>query len=289
MRNQKPVKLIIAAVTLCMLLSVAPAFAFAQEGEGLVATWTFNADITNYSNYYYEDNNLNAYYHDGNYHVPQVVVTFNGDVLQEGTDYSIQYFDWYQWSGNILDSAEDCKGRANQDNRYEMQVSIKEDKVSEYGSEIENNRVFFYIIDDYSYTVRFNANYDGADPDSVRSNGMKWKGSIDPQTIPTFTREGYTFGGWYEDAECTKPFDVNAPFTYKDINVLGDKDVYAKWEKIDDPTPGGDDPVPGGDGTDDTDGGKPVPNTGVENMMPLFMWLFAVSGLIIFSIKKKRA
>ena len=102
--------------------------------------------------------------------------------------------------------------------------------------------------------------------------------------------------GWYTDSVCTEgnEFDayvpLNLPYTseglrrgYEIINV------YAKWEKEDDPTPGGDDPVPGGDGTDDTDGGKPSPDTGVDNMMPLFMWLFAVSGLIIFSIKKKRA
>lgn len=38
------------------------------------------------------------------------------------------------------------------------------------------------------------------------------------------TREGYTFAGWYSDAECTQPYDFSTP-------VSGDVTLYAKWTK----------------------------------------------------------
>lgn len=39
------------------------------------------------------------------------------------------------------------------------------------------------------------------------------------------TREGYTFGGWYFDKECTVPFDAS-------LNLFEDTDVYAGWDEI---------------------------------------------------------
>ena len=44
---------------------------------------------------------------------------------------------------------------------------------------------------------------------------------------PNPTRPGYTFGGWYEDPECTTPFDntIPLPFTYQgEVHK-----VYPKW------------------------------------------------------------
>ena len=38
------------------------------------------------------------------------------------------------------------------------------------------------------------------------------------------TREGYTFAGWYSDAECTQAYDFSTP-------VSGDVTLYAKWTK----------------------------------------------------------
>lgn len=46
------------------------------------------------------------------------------------------------------------------------------------------------------------------------------------------TRDGYTFMGWYTDAEGTTKFDFNTPIT-TDITL------YAKWEKIDEDDIGG--------------------------------------------------
>lgn len=43
-------------------------------------------------------------------------------------------------------------------------------------------------------------------------------------TERTPEREGYTFAGWYTDAECTQAYDFTA-------KVTGDLTLYAKWEK----------------------------------------------------------
>jgi len=56
------------------------------------------------------------------------------------------------------------------------------------------------------------------------------------------TREGYTFGGWYADSECTTPYDFTAPYVKKEVSI-GDNTtedrlyylenyptyIYAKW------------------------------------------------------------
>ena len=44
----------------------------------------------------------------------------------------------------------------------------------------------------------------------------------EPEQDPT--RTGYTFGGWYAEAECVTPFDFSVPVTQ-------DTTVYAKWTK----------------------------------------------------------
>ena len=48
------------------------------------------------------------------------------------------------------------------------------------------------------------------------------------------TREGYTFGGWFVDYECTTAWDFNNP-------VTADMTLYAKWDKNPEPKPSDDD------------------------------------------------
>lgn len=52
-------------------------------------------------------------------------------------------------------------------------------------------------------------------------NGMNLV--VDKDEIPQ--REGYTFVGWYEDAECTIVFDSSKPITQKTT-------LYAKWNEV---------------------------------------------------------
>ena len=57
----------------------------------------------------------------------------------------------------------------------------------------------------------------GADvPAQTVEAGGKVERPADP------AREGYTFGGWFADEECTVPFDFEQP-------VTGDTQIYAKW------------------------------------------------------------
>ncbi len=65
------------------------------------------------------------------------------------------------------------------------------------------------------YTVTFRVN-GGIPMDSVK---VREDGTVTP---PVPTREGYTFGGWYADANFEKPFDFSAP-------IKGHTTLYAKW------------------------------------------------------------
>ena len=68
------------------------------------------------------------------------------------------------------------------------------------------------------YTVSFDLDGKGSiETQWVRKNGMAEKPD-DPSA------EGYTFGGWYEDQDCTELYDFSTPVT-KDISL------YAKWVK----------------------------------------------------------
>lgn len=66
-------------------------------------------------------------------------------------------------------------------------------------------------------TVTFNANGHGTAPDS--QTFLKGLTATEP-TAPTAA--GYTFGGWYTDAECTTAFNFSTA-------VNADTTLYAKW------------------------------------------------------------
>lgn len=71
------------------------------------------------------------------------------------------------------------------------------------------------------YTVTFDANgKDAAIPDSQRVK--EGKTAAEPSTKPQC--KGYTFGGWFTDAACTKAYDFSSP-------VTADMTLYAKWVK----------------------------------------------------------
>ena len=71
------------------------------------------------------------------------------------------------------------------------------------------------------YTVTFDANgKDAAIPDSQRVK--EGKTAAEPSTKPQC--KGYTFGGWFTDAACTKAYDFSS-------SVTADMTLYAKWVK----------------------------------------------------------
>lgn len=78
--------------------------------------------------------------------------------------------------------------------------------------------VSFTSLDVTSYTVNYNANGGSVTPTSVVYSGT-------PLTLPTPTRAGYTFNGWYTAASGgTK---VNSPYT-PTANIT----LYAQWTLI---------------------------------------------------------
>lgn len=68
------------------------------------------------------------------------------------------------------------------------------------------------------HTVTFNSNGGSAITPATVTDGMTAAKPVNP------TREGYTFGGWYTDAELTNAYDFSRP-------VTGDITLYAKWTK----------------------------------------------------------
>ncbi len=86
--------------------------------------------------------------------------------------------------------------------------------------------------------VSYLYNYDNAPND-----GYYWVDSYDKSLItfmpPKPTREGYTFEGWYKDADCINAWDFDTDITGKEINIDRETTyekydgiyLYAKWIK----------------------------------------------------------
>lgn len=82
------------------------------------------------------------------------------------------------------------------------------------------------------YTVTFDAN--GKDVELPVSQRVK-QGHLAIEPSVQLTYAGYTFAGWYKDADCTQAWDFS-----KDV-VTADMTLYAKWAKNESPVPS---PVP---------------------------------------------
>ena len=77
-----------------------------------------------------------------------------------------------------------------------------------------------WIAYTYDVKVTFNANGHGTAP---TAKTVLKGGKVTAPTAPTAT--GYTFGGWYKEANCTNAFDFNTAIT---ANIT----LYAKWTPI---------------------------------------------------------
>ena len=80
------------------------------------------------------------------------------------------------------------------------------------------------VVDSGVYVVRFVGNEDEASYTATQyvEKGDKAAAPDEPSS------PGYAFTGWFADADCTVPFDFDAP-------VAGDVSVYAGWEKAEVP------------------------------------------------------
>ncbi len=75
------------------------------------------------------------------------------------------------------------------------------------------------------YTVIFDTRGGSAVPSAMTAQNKTMVAPADPE------RSGYTFAGWYKDADCTQAWDFS-----KDV-VTADMTLYAKWTKNESPTP----------------------------------------------------
>ncbi|MDE7106058.1 MAG: InlB B-repeat-containing protein [Anaeroplasmataceae bacterium] len=66
-----------------------------------------------------------------------------------------------------------------------------------------------------TYTITYNVQGHGTAPASVTGTKL-------PDTLPVLSASGYTFGGWYLDANCTQAAQAGAAITE-------DTTLYAKW------------------------------------------------------------
>ncbi len=85
-----------------------------------------------------------------------------------------------------------------------------------------------------SYNIIFITN--GGNEISTMSICKTCGDSTQKVTLPTPTKKGYKFIGWYKDAEFDKPVDVSLPSKVGDYVNDGCYDsetaIYAKWEKV---------------------------------------------------------
>ena len=318
MKRTLKLRTVVIIIAFLMVSSLVTSAVFGEEEEPgtdtPVATVTF--DYNGSSGLYYKPmhhyNSFLVYWNDGTPQYPGVTVTVNvgGETitLQEDVDYYLSFSACYDMDGDFSQGYVINKSDAIKEGFYTYNVSGKVG--SPYYDAVRKasaSTPWYVILNRPPYYVRFFKNTED-DTETYTSVGPVAYGGIVPaDEVPDYDNPGFDNVGWYF-ADGTE-FVLEDPLIY-DYTQTGiqNVDVYAKWVKDessgddptpggddptpggDDPTPGGDEPNPGGDGTDDTEGGgKPVPNTGVENMIPLFLWLLAASGLIIYSIRKKRA
>lgn len=89
----------------------------------------------------------------------------------------------------------------------------------------DNQPGYFREKTNNRYTITFNTNGGSPIGQETVKEGLLLKKPDDP------TKAGYTFAGWYRDAELTKPYDfLNA--------IVEDMTLYAKWEQPMAPNPG---------------------------------------------------
>ena len=96
----------------------------------------------------------------------------------------------------------------------------------EYGNlYYTNDSGHLFCVKSQAHRVTFDAQGGSSVDDQTPASGSVLTKPVDP------TREGYTFGGWYTDADCTKAYDFVTA-------VTADMTLYAKWTKSETPSSG---------------------------------------------------
>jgi len=105
---------------------------------------------------------------------------------------------------------------------------------------IQNGKFISYRLS-YLANIQFMYNFEDSP-----NRGYYWIDDLETGETLSYmpkdpTREGYTFGGWYADSECTTPYDFTIPYLKKDIEKGSTQEeylyylenyptyIYAKW------------------------------------------------------------
>ncbi|MDE7095135.1 MAG: InlB B-repeat-containing protein, partial [Anaeroplasmataceae bacterium] len=122
-------------------------------------------------------------------------------------------------------------------------------------------------VEEVSYTISYNVQGHGTAPADA-------KGTKLPDSLPTLSATGYTFDGWYLDADCTQKAVAGAEIT-------ADTTLYAKWTEKQAVTPT---PTPA---TPEKTG---LPGGAIAGIViAVVVVLGAAGGAAFFFIKKKQA
>ena len=124
--------------------------------------------------------------------------------------------------------------------------------------------------------------FDSNGGSAVTTQTVKESEQATKPTAPTKT--GYTFKGWYTDAELTTVYDFNTPVT-KDITL------YAKWEKNNSASQIDNNPTSNGSGKTKTSQStieKYLPKTGeIKSYLPTLELILSMILMSLIWIKKK--
>ena len=125
--------------------------------------------------------------------------------------------------------------------RFVYGIAIEKDKVtvtfdSQGGSEVDSQQVLTHYMTSSTNTT-WSSSYWVESLIIYRGAGEKYKTTDTSDAAETITepenpvREGYTFAGWYTDADCTEgnEFDFTADDGTVDVNTT----LYANWEAAD--------------------------------------------------------
>lgn len=113
--------------------------------------------------------------------------------------------------------------------------------------------------DDVTYEVSFNANGHGTAPET--QTVKKGKRAAEPSPAPQ--EDGWIFGGWFDNADCT-----GEPFDFK-TRITDDLELFAKWT------------------AENTDP-EPAPDTGDSSGIELWITLLALSMTTVAVTYKKK-
>ena len=135
-----------------------------------------------------------------------IVVKVDGVVLTEGTDYTID-------TTNPLKPVITFKAEAGLTHESVITAEVTfPGETTPMVAPIANN-----IPRPNTLTVSFNANGHGTAP---AAQEVLYNTAATEPAVPTAT--GYTFSGWYTEADCTNLYDFSAP-------VIDPMTLYAKW------------------------------------------------------------